>query len=721
MNFNFKKTAIVFLLAIFIITNILVYPFEAIALSTSGGVKAFATAVGCYGKSGILSKAKGYAEKLVGKKVSGAIGKAKSAVVNKGKEIFNKVFKNKAKDAAEKVLGKALPPSILGGGARVPTRTLGDESEGGIYNETKKGFDTLNNYKKDEKKKERCEDSIVSQMAKFLIRKMVDDLAKWIRGGAQGKPRFIQDFGKYLSEAGDVAGGLFLEQLMGDASPLCEPWKLDIALNLPKRKGFSFDAQCKISEIVNAYNLSGINVDINGNPVNITIEDSFNDFSKTGWAGYFTMIFNNPIGDTLDALQELENRKNLAKEKAKLEAQVNQGLLISSCTKEFNGLGGKKCSKWEITTPGVAIASAVGKLFPSNIDELFLADEINELVAATIDGIKSRRLWSDEGVSGFSSSGGRGGWLSDDDPLNTGEDIFNPPNIILDSTEESLISALDDFIFEETDYLTLKQESLKVINTEILVMMDDLIAKTKKKKDKKDLEKQKKDFEKQIIVIDRQITESKSLVYEKDGDPIEKLLTIKYPNWVFDTEQREDFCAEPTANSNELRLLPMTKAEVICAVDQDKINELADFINNDLYLMLGSASDAASEYENITSVRSDLRDRLNLNPPLGSHESNDNATCSIKGWAYDTDTPGARVNIRALLNEDESSAISGVANIERNEIAVCTPEKFCGFEISLIGAVASSTPTSITVQAQDTSDEESWSDLEDTPKEITCV
>lgn len=706
MNFEFKKIALFSLLAIFATTNILIYPFEAFALSASGGMGAFAAGASCYGIDTITGKMKSYGEKLLGETITSGISKAKNAVVDKAKKVFKDVFGNKAKDTAGEIFGPFLPPSVLGGGGAeyVPVSVQDKDAFKDFLSEFKDYKKQQLGYKKDEKTKERCLDSIVNQAAKFLIRKMVDDLANWLRNGAQGKPRFIQDFGAYLKEAGDVAGGLFLEQLLGDTSLLCEPWRLDITASLPRRKGFNFDTQCRISGIIDAYNQSGINVDINGNRLpDITIEDSFNDFSKTGWLGFFSATFNNPIFDYLKADAELMRRMEAEKEKRILEAQVNQGLLISTCVKEYAGLGGKKCLKTEITSPGVAIAGAVNKLFNGEIDELFLADEINELIAAAIDGIKARRLWSGEGVSGFSSSGGRGGWLSDDDPINTGDDIFNPPNI----TKDTLLSTLEDFIFEERDYLMLKKESKKVIETEIITLLND--------------EKQKEDLEKQLIAINRQITESESLVYEKGSDPIENLLKDKYPEWTANTEQKEAFCAEPEAVSNAIRLLPMTKAEVICAEDDSKIEELADLINNDLPFMLGTASDAASEYENLISLRNELRSGVSINPPLGSHENNNNATCSVKGWAFDTNTPNAIVLVRILRDGDESNVLAiGATYFERSDIADCAQNKLCGFEISLIGAVASSTVVSLTAQAQDTSNS-SWHDLSDTPKDISCL
>ena len=160
--------------------------------------------------------------------------------------------------------------------------------------------------------KEGVGDSIVTMAAKFLIRKIVDDLADWLRGGAEGKPRFIQDFGKYLKEAADNAGGLLLEQILkDDAKLLCEPWRLQIVLDVfrPQRDSFEFDAECKISDIIAAAKKAGVDV---------TIEDSIEDFSIGGWDALLTMSLDdgsNPIGSYFRTLGELEKRTAFETEK----------------------------------------------------------------------------------------------------------------------------------------------------------------------------------------------------------------------------------------------------------------------------------------------------------------------------------------------------------------------------------------------------------------------
>lgn len=695
MNDRLKKFFAFLILTSFALSNILIYPFTARALSvsTSEFVPMLAAGANCFGISTITNKITGiFGDIILGGSTSGS----------------------------------GLVSTVTGGGLSgahgVPVTTFADDGGGAYYNLMTNWTTHQRTRKDEEKRKERCEDSIVNQMAKFLIRKLVDDLAQWLRGGMNGKPRFIQNFGAYLREAGDIAGGIFLEQLLGDTSLLCKPWRFDVSLELKhSRQGFSFQTQCRISQIVDAFNKSGgINIDINGKAItDTTVENSFDDFSRTGWLGFIAATFNNPMYDFMKSDAELMRRIEAAKEKSTLEAKVNQGLLLSTCVKDFTGFGGKKCLKTEITSPGVAIAGAVGKLFNGEVDELFLADEINELIVAAIDGIKARRLWSDEGVTGLSTSGGNTGWLADNDPQNAGaRDTFNPP----DSTKDTLIFQIESLITEEQQYLSYKKQSKAIIENDIIPMLDQLILKATKQTVKNSLKSQKNAAQSQLTEINKQITDALTIVYEPGTDPIENLLTSTYPEWSVNAEQKTAFCAESIVVSGTARLLSATKANLICAENNTVLNDMANLINNTLPLLIGSSSAALSEYKELVNLKNSLSSQLGTNSPLGSHETSDGTICAVKGWAYDPDTPSERVNVRALKNGDENNVLMiGAADFQRNDISTCAPGgNLCGFELYLIGIVPSNTPTSVTVQAEDTSDL-SWYNLTGTPQTLTCI
>lgn len=274
--------------------------------------------------------------------------------------------------------------------------------------------------------KEQCLDKIAWLAAKYMIRKITDDMARWIRGGANGKPRFIQDFKKYLIDTVDNAGGLLLEQILGeeDAQLLCRPWRFQIVNDLfekTKRGKFSFKAQCKVSEIIDNF------------------EDFYEDFTNGGWAAFLTMALDdgsNPIGSYLMTLSEKEKREAFALKSGEFEATTNKGMLPGVCLQNYTGSITAKnyCTKGVILTPGAAIEETLVNVFGTDLKQLEMADEFNELIAAAFDAIRMRRLWKD----GLVGSGGPdedgyiwGGWQDDADdwdPGSQGPVILSPEN-----------------------------------------------------------------------------------------------------------------------------------------------------------------------------------------------------------------------------------------------------------------------------------------------------
>lgn len=274
--------------------------------------------------------------------------------------------------------------------------------------------------------KEQCLDKIAWLAAKYMIRKITDDLASWIRGGANGKPRFIQDFKGFLIDAADNTGGLLLEQILGkeDAQLLCKPWRFQIVYDLfekTRRGKFSYKAQCKVSEIVENF------------------EDFYDDFTKGGWGAFLTMALDdgsNPIGSYLMTLSEKEKRETFALNTSQFEATVNKGMLPGVCLQSYAGTVTTKnyCSKGVILTPGAAIEETLVDVFGTDLKQLELADEFNELIAATFDAIRMRRIWKD-GIAGSDSPDDNGyiwnGWKDDADDWDPGTQgivILSPRN-----------------------------------------------------------------------------------------------------------------------------------------------------------------------------------------------------------------------------------------------------------------------------------------------------
>lgn len=307
--------------------------------------------------------------------------------------------------------------------------------------------------------KEQCMDKIAWRMAKYLIRQIVDDLAVWIRSGANGKPRFIQNFKDYLYEAADNAGGLLLEQILGkeNAKLLCEPWRLKITFDLFdkfKRNKYSFKAQCKISEILD--------------------QDAFlADFNRGGWPAFLMTALDdgsNPMGSYLLTQHEKERREYFELEAAKLEAKTNKGALPGVCIesqKTRTKPATKTCLRSEILTPGAAIIDMLPEVFATDLKQLEIADELNEIIAATIDAIRMKRFWQDGLVgatTGFDDEGNPfAGFLGENDEFDADNwDIGEQIPVIISPKNKEIVTEPIHFDWEDvvrdlgvTNYLIL--------------------------------------------------------------------------------------------------------------------------------------------------------------------------------------------------------------------------------------------------------------------------
>jgi predicted outer membrane repeat protein len=111
---------------------------------------------------------------------------------------------------------------------------------------------------------------------------------------------------------------------------------------------------------------------------------------------------------------------------------------------------------------------------------------------------------------------------------------------------------------------------------------------------------------------------------------------------------------------------------------------------------------------------------INL-PPTGLHEGASGEVrstgCSASGWAMDPNVPDREVQVRVL--SDTIQVATGSATIYREDLVDTCPNGTCGFFFDLWGLVSAGEEHNITVQAYD-EESEDWSDLNDTPKSLTC-
>ena len=92
--------------------------------------------------------------------------------------------------------------------------------------------------------------------------------------------------------------------------------------------------------------------------------------------------------------------------------------------------------------------------------------------------------------------------------------------------------------------------------------------------------------------------------------------------------------------------------------------------------------------------------------------------CKAYGWAADPDDRRRDLKIRILADDDPVPVATTVADLTRGGLRICTGGT-CGFNVNLSGLISAGETHQITVQAYDL-ETESWVDLDNTPKVLTC-
>lgn len=314
------------------------------------------------------------------------------------------------------------------------------------------------------------------QASKRIIDSIVKDTAKWIENSSDsthGGPRFVQDWKKFLKDAGDKAIGDVIRET--DLAFICSPFKVQLQLALQPTRSYEKRVECTLSEAL--YN----------------VENFYNDFSQGGWLAYRETWSpnNNFFGTLIIARDEISKRSSEEGETKKSEAQASGGFLSQKncleygkpnwdrcqavadagdstayeiCMAEEEKIE-KTCVKEEIVTPGDIVGKAAAKLITSDSDwanniqswtSLLTNALVNKLVKSGVGFLKvqTQRVFND-------STGGTttGTDITDAAGYSTSTQQFAAQRIENENT--SMINELQKFIDLDWDYfISLKQESL---------------------------------------------------------------------------------------------------------------------------------------------------------------------------------------------------------------------------------------------------------------------
>jgi hypothetical protein len=260
-----------------------------------------------------------------------------------------------------------------GGGNKVPVEesTLQDISEDildtdrdilGDTGKIKDNTRTIKDRENEQKTKEFTLDCVARELARVVIREMTDSLVEWINNGFEGSPLFLEDPMAFFQSIEDSVTGALIREL--GLTPLCslsaDALRLAIGLDFGARRGVRERYACTLRDI------------------EMNVGDIFDDLSSRGLQDFLDLSLN-PNDNVWGAYLGLNDEAN------RIIADVtgNQKTQLGWNSGFFSQIDGDG----KIITPGKLIEDNLANMLGSEVRQLELADEFNEIAKALVDAL----------------------------------------------------------------------------------------------------------------------------------------------------------------------------------------------------------------------------------------------------------------------------------------------------------------------------------------------
>jgi hypothetical protein len=185
------------------------------------------------------------------------------------------------------------------------------------------------------------------------------------------------------------------------------------------------------------------------NDVVDNIEAFEKDFNAGGWNAWISMTTqsqNNAYGAYLELSNELEAKKAAAIRAAEKEAEMGNGFMSMKVCASRTAKG--SCKKWEIATPGKIIEGQFNETLGTDLRQLEIADELNEIAAAALNQMFT---WV---IAGGSGGGGLRG---------TSGSSVKTAAVYFDKIRWDFINEIDKIVNQEIVYRNIKQRSIDTL------------------------------------------------------------------------------------------------------------------------------------------------------------------------------------------------------------------------------------------------------------------
>lgn len=286
---------------------------------------------------------------------------------------------------------------------------------------------------------------VAGALAKSVIRQLTKSIVNWIDSGFQGKPAFVQDLGKFLTDIADEQIGEFIHG--GALAGLCSPFALQVRITIARSRIADQPVQCTLTKVV-------------GN-----VEGFFKNFQNGGWPAWLaltTVTTNNPYGAYIYYENQLDARIRAKQAEETEKVRQGSGFLSFEVCVARSITGG--CLRKQVLTPGSVIAGQLNQVLPSGLRQLELADSIAEILDALMVALLQQVFTSQSGLAGLGSVYASGG---SSNSVFTSGSFSSEVDVVQDAetrkVADAVVAQIDSAISFEQKVIDTKNRSISEI------------------------------------------------------------------------------------------------------------------------------------------------------------------------------------------------------------------------------------------------------------------
>lgn len=229
-------------------------------------------------------------------------------------------------------------------------------------------------------------DRLTIILARRAMDRITDGTVDWINGGFNGSPQYMQDPLGTLASIGDDISGDIIGSI--GANTLCSPfnYKVRLALTTNFTANRMPRQRLPVGQCTFTRAMGNIENFVQG------------DFNQGGWAGWVAVsqkTSNNPFGNMLDITATIRSDVSRQKEVDLAKASWGGGFLSTDDCTVVNGV--PRCVT---KTPGSIISTQLQKVLGSEVDQLNLTQDFDQ-IAGALFGQLSRRIFNSQGGGGL--------------------------------------------------------------------------------------------------------------------------------------------------------------------------------------------------------------------------------------------------------------------------------------------------------------------------------